>query len=153
MRGSIWLAVVVIAGSGCGAAYEPVRRPAPDVTSPDARPVEARPAAIPSQPGCQELSHQPFPTFGNEGPVDELPEAITKVPPTYPAGHSVEGTVLVRALVCEHGRVVKTEIVKSIPMLDEAAGEAMMQWTFKPALRGGQPVAVWVAVPVRFPAN
>jgi len=152
MRRSVWLAVVVIAASGCAAAYEPVRRPAPDVTPAAARPVEAQPAAIPSQPGCQEPTHQPFPTAGAYVAVDELPEAITKVSPAYPDTR-VEGTVLVRALVCEHGRVVRTEIVNSIPMLDEAASEAVMQWTFRPARSGGQPVAVWVDAPVRFASN
>jgi len=153
MKASIWLAVVVIVGSGCAAAYEPVRRRAPDVTTSAARPAEARPATSPSEPGCQEPSHQPFPTFGTYVHVEELPEAIQKVQPAVPAGHSVEGTVLVNALVCEHGRVVKTEIKKSIPTLDQAASDSVMQWTFKPALTGGQPVAVWVAVPVRFSAN
>lgn len=93
------------------------------------------------------------PRFGDYVYVEELPEAIGKVPPKYPlvarkAG--VDGTVLVQALVGRDGRVHDTRIVKSIPMLDTAAVEAVRQWTFKPALAKGKPVAVWVAVPVRF---
>ena len=84
--------------------------------------------------------------------MDELADPVSKVLPEYPSGlHAgVEGTVLVRALVCEHGRVVKTEVVQSIPVLDEAATHAVMQWTFRPARSGGRPVAVWVDTPVRF---
>ena len=62
----------------------------------------------------------------------------------------VEGTVLVQALVGKDGRVADTKIVKSVPGLDEAAANSVRQWVFKPAMAGGKPVAVWVAVPVRF---
>jgi TonB family protein len=40
--------------------------------------------------------------------------------------------------------------VKSIPGLDEAAMACLRQWRFKPALAKGQPVVVWVGVPVKF---
>jgi protein TonB len=94
-----------------------------------------------------------LPTFGEYVYVEELPEAITKVPPAYPdlareAG--VDGTVQVQALVGKDGRVKDTRVVKSIPMLDAAAIAAVKQWVFKPALSNNKPVAVWVAVPVRF---
>ena len=35
-------------------------------------------------------------------------------------------------------------------MLDAAAIAAVKQWVFKPALSNNKPVAVWVAVPVKF---
>jgi TonB family protein len=62
----------------------------------------------------------------------------------------VEGTIMVQALVGKDGRVKDTKIVKSIPMLDQAAVDCVRQWVFKPALSKNQPVAVWVAVPIRF---
>jgi protein TonB len=37
-----------------------------------------------------------------------------------------------------------------VPVLDDAATKAVKQWVFKPALSNNKPVAVWVAVPVRF---
>jgi protein TonB len=85
--------------------------------------------------------------------VEELPEAIVKVSPSYPdlareAG--VDGTVMVQAHVCACGEVAETRIQRSIPMLDSAATTAVRQWIFKPALSNGEPVAVWVGVPVRF---
>ena len=99
-------------------------------------------------PGDDEL-----PKFGDYVYVEELPEAITKAQPQYPdlareAG--VDGTVLVQALVGKDGRVKDTKVVKSIAMLDAAAEAAVKQWVFKPALSNNKPVAVWVAVPVKF---
>lgn len=99
-------------------------------------------------PGDDEL-----PRFGEYVYVEELPEAITKAQPVYPdlareAG--VDGTVMVQALVGKDGRVKDTRVVKSIAMLDGAAEAAVKQWVFKPALSNNKPVAVWVAVPVKF---
>ena len=94
-----------------------------------------------------------LPKFGEYVYVEELPEAVTKVSPIYPdlareAG--VDGTVLVQALVGKDGKVKDTKVVKSIPMLDANAVTAVKQWVFKPALSNNKPVAVWVAVPVKF---
>jgi TonB family protein len=85
--------------------------------------------------------------------AEELPEAIVKVSPTYPdlaRERGVEGTVMVMAHVCACGEVSETRIVKSIPMLDEAASAAVQQWLFQPARSSGEPVAVWVGIPVKF---
>lgn len=99
-------------------------------------------------PGEDEL-----PQFGEYVYVEELPEAVTRVAPQYPdiareAG--VDGTVLVQALVGKDGRVKDVRVQKSIPMLDASAIAAVKQWVFKPALSNNKPVAVWVAVPVKF---
>jgi TonB family protein len=94
-----------------------------------------------------------MPAFGEFVYVEELPEAITKVAPDYPdiaRQSGIEGTVMVQALVGKDGKVRDTKVVKSIPVLDDAAVRAVSQWVFKPALTNNKPVAVWVAVPVRF---
>lgn len=98
-------------------------------------------------------SEEEMPKFGEYVYVEELPEAVTRIPPSYPdiareAG--VDGTVMVQALVGKDGKVHDTRVVKSIPMLDAAAIAAVKQWVFKPALSNNKPVAVWVAVPVKF---
>ena len=93
------------------------------------------------------------PTFGEYVYVEQLPDAVKKAPPVYPdeaRRSGVEGTVMVQALVLEDGSVGECKVVHSIPMLDEAAIECVRQWRFKPAMTDGHPVAVWVAVPVRF---
>jgi protein TonB len=95
-----------------------------------------------------------LPRFGEYVFTEELPEVITKVQPAYPEGarrSGVQGVVVVQALVDRDGRVVDTRVVKSTPLLDDAAVGAVRQWVFKPARTKGLPVAVWVAVPVKFP--
>jgi TonB family protein len=94
-----------------------------------------------------------LPTFGEYVYVEELPEARDKVQPDYPAdarAKGIDGTVMVQALVGRDGFVKKTLVVKSIKPLDAAAVAAVKRWRFKPAMAEGEPVAVWVAVPIRF---
>lgn len=93
------------------------------------------------------------PEFGDYVYIDELPEVVTKVAPIYPdearrAG--TDGVVMLQVLVLEDGSVGDCRIVHSVPALDDAAVASVRQWRFKPALSAGRPVAVWVAVPVRF---
>ncbi len=98
-------------------------------------------------------TEEELPKFGEYVYVEELPEAITRVQPVYPdiaREANVDGTVMVQALVGKDGKVKDTRVVKSIPMLDGAAVTAVKQWVFKPALSNNKPVAVWVAVPVKF---
>ena len=85
--------------------------------------------------------------------VDVMPEAITRVPPQYPdlareAG--VDGTVLLRARVNTAGMADSLVLLRSIPMLDEAAMTAVRQWRFRPAQRSGVPTPAWLEVPVKF---
>ena len=95
-----------------------------------------------------------LPEFGAFVYVEEVPRPLTKVAPEYPIAPKwaeVEGTVIVHALIGRDGRVRKTKVLNPIPGLDEAAENAVRQWTFEPARgRNKEPVAVWVAVPVRF---
>jgi len=85
---------------------------------------------------------QRFPADGEYVYVDELPEAIVRVQPSYPDSAreaGVDGTVLLHALVCKNGMVFTTRVVASIPLLDAAAVRAVEQWRFIPARITGQP--------------
>jgi protein TonB len=136
--------------------------PVPDAEAPPEQTIASQEEIVATNPGASagegDLIVQPpaedaLPAFGEYVYYDELPEVITKVPPTYPdlaREASVDGTVLIQALVGKDGKVRDTKIVKSIPMLDAAAVNAVKQWVFKPALSNNKPVAVWVAVPVKF---
>lgn len=97
-----------------------------------------------------------MPALGEYVYVEELPEAITKVPPEYPdiaRQANVDGTVMMQVLVGKDGKVKDAKVVKSVAMLDAAAVAAVKQWIFKPALSNNKPVAVWVAVPMKFTLN
>jgi TonB family protein len=91
--------------------------------------------------------------FGEYVYVEELPVAINRASPRLPEEarrQGVEGTVMVEAHILRDGSVGDVRVVKSVPLLDEAAIDCVRQWEFKPALNGGKPVATWVSVPVRF---
>lgn len=139
--------------------------PVPDAEAPMEQTIASQSElaqAMPSQDmtsdGNQQIvvappTEEELPKFGEYVYVEELPEAIHKEAPQYPdlaREASVDGTVMVQALVGKDGRVKDTRVVKSIPMLDAAATAAVRQWVFKPALSNNKPVAVWVAVPVKF---
>jgi len=87
-------------------------------------------------------------------PYEKPPEAIKQVPAKYPPAakkEGIEGTVWLKTLVDEEGRVAKVEIQKSeAEVLNQAAVDAVKQWLFKPAIMKGKPVAVWVSIPFRF---
>jgi len=93
------------------------------------------------------------PKLGDVIYVEELPEAQEKTAPSYPEAarkRGIQGTVMVQALVGRDGLVHDTRVVASIPGLDEAAVAAVVQRRFEPARAKGKPIAVWVAIPVKF---
>ena len=115
----------------------------------------SKPAAPPSglDRGDRSNPADSLPKFGEYVYVEELPEVIEKVPPAYPEwarAKGIQGTVIVQALVGRDGLVKNTRIAASIPDLDDYAIAAVKQWRFKPAQTKGEPIAVWVAVPVKF---
>ena len=84
---------------------------------------------------------------------ETMPEAVKRVAPRYPEdarNARIQGTVMVQALVGRDGEVKEVRIRESIPMLDEAALDAVRKWRFKPATADGEPRAVWVSIPVKF---
>jgi protein TonB len=85
--------------------------------------------------------------------LSDKPEVIHKVEPTYPdlarkAG--IEGMVVVKVLIGTKGDVEKVEVVKSHPMLDDAAMAAARQFKFKPGKQRDRFVKVWMTIPFTF---
>lgn len=136
--------------------------PVPDAEAPPEQKIASQEDLAQSTPGVASDGDQQIqvappsddePAFGTYVYAEELPEVITKVQPAYPEmarEANVDGTVMVQALVGKDGKVHDVRVVKSIPLLDQAALDAVKQWIFKPALANNKPVAVWVGVPVRF---
>jgi len=136
--------------------------PVPDAEAPPEQTIASQEEIAQTTPGVETggdnivvapPTEEELPKFGEYVYVEELPEAITKVAPVYPdiaREANVDGTVLVQALVGKDGKVKDVKVVKSVQMLDDAAVTAVKQWVFKPALSNNKPVAVWVAVPVKF---
>ncbi|MDR1424158.1 MAG: TonB family protein [Azoarcus sp.] len=75
--------------------------------------------------------------------------------PEYPALSirlREEGVVRLRVFVTVDGRAGEVNLYRSsgFARLDKTAIESVARWRFRPAQRGGKPVADWVVVPVRF---
>ena len=82
------------------------------------------------------------------------PPVKTKdVRPQYPPiaqSARVQGVVIIEAVISPQGKVQDARVLRSIPLLDGAALEAVKQWEFTPTLLNGVPVPVIMTVTVQF---
>ena len=150
--------------------------PKPEPT-PEAKVQKARPAATPSRTVKASPKPKIVPIVRNDGSPagrdsgtdssssNETSGSLTSKPaylhnphPPYPepsrkAGHT--GVVILRVSVGVSGRVAAVNLIKSsgYSLLDDGALTTVRSWVFRPARRGGRPVATQVDVPVRFSLN
>jgi TonB family protein len=81
------------------------------------------------------------------------PAKIKHVNPAYPPIASqarLQGVVVLEVTVGASGKVEAACVLRSIPLLDQAAVDAVLQWEFEPTLLNGQPVPVLMTVTVSF---
>ncbi len=81
------------------------------------------------------------------------PTKVKNVPPVYPPiaqSARVQGVVIIEAVIGPNGRVQDARVLRSIPLLDQAALDAVKQWEFTPTLLNGVPVPVIMTVTVNF---
>jgi protein TonB len=81
------------------------------------------------------------------------PQRIVNVTPVYPAvarSARVDGIVIIEATIDEQGNVIRTQVLRSIPLLDDAALAAVRQWKFTPTLLNGVAVPIVMTVTVNF---
>ena len=73
--------------------------------------------------------------------------------PHYPPdamAAGIAGTVGAELVIDPSGHVTDARIVRSIPLLDEAALAAVREWRFEPTMVNGEPVPVRMTVTVNF---
>jgi protein TonB len=78
---------------------------------------------------------------------------IHDVPPQYPpeAGRArLEGTVVLMALIGQDGSVKDVRVESGLPILAQAAIDAVKQWRYKPYLIDGEPVEVDSRITINF---
>ncbi|MBP1635021.1 MAG: transport protein TonB [Acidobacteria bacterium] len=83
----------------------------------------------------------------------KTPTKIKDVQPVYPAAAKsarVAGVVIIEATVGADGKVIDAKVVRSVPMLDQAALDAVQQWEYTPTLLNGVPVPVVMTVTINF---
>jgi protein TonB len=81
------------------------------------------------------------------------PRRLKDVKPTYPPiaqQARVQGIVILEATIGAQGNVTDVRVLRSIPMLDQAALDAVKQWVYAPTLVNGVPVPVIMTVTVKF---
>ena len=84
------------------------------------------------------------------------PQKLHHVAPDYPAiarSARVSGIVILEAILGVDGAVRDVTVLRSIPLLDQAAVDAVRQWRFTPTLLNGVPVPVIMTVTVAFNLN
>jgi protein TonB len=87
------------------------------------------------------------------GGAIKVPKKLRHVDPVYPriaAIARVQGIVVLECLLSPEGRVAEVKVLQGIPLLDEAAVQAVKQWVFTPTLFNGVPVPAIMTVNVRF---
>jgi protein TonB len=73
--------------------------------------------------------------------------------PVYPAAARaarLEGTVIIEAIIAADGTVRDARVLRSIPLLDRAALDAVRQWRYRPTTLNGTPVEVVMTVTLTF---
>ena len=81
------------------------------------------------------------------------PVKTRNVDPRYPQvaqAARVAGVVILEAVIGPDGRVTDVKILRSVPLLDDAAVEAVRQWEYTPTMLNGVPVPVIMTVTVNF---
>jgi protein TonB len=81
------------------------------------------------------------------------PTKIKDVKPVYPPGvlpSRTQGAVVIEITIGVDGRVKDTKVLRSVPMLDQAALDAVRQWEYIPSIVNHVPVAVIMTIIVNF---
>jgi protein TonB len=81
------------------------------------------------------------------------PQRIAYIAPLYPEvarTARVQGMVILEAVIGPDGIVRDVRVLRSHPLLDEAAMAAVRQWRYTPTLLNGLPVPVVMTVTVTF---
>jgi protein TonB len=107
-------------------------------------PPPAPPIVTPPPPGNR--------TYRPGGAIRQ-PRKIRDAPAVYPEVARVakiQGLVILEATIDERGIVTDARVLRSVPLLDAAALDALKQWRYTPTLLNGVPVRVLMTVTFRF---
>ena len=85
--------------------------------------------------------------------VTRPPIRLVNVDPEYPEeaqSARIEGVVILEIVIGVDGRVIQTQVIESVPGLDQAAIDAASQWQYEPVLLNGEPVEAVMNVYINF---
>jgi protein TonB len=81
------------------------------------------------------------------------PRLVRRIEPDYPEiarASRIQGVVILEATTDVYGRVTGVRVLRSVPLLDGAAIDAVRQWVYEPLLVNGRPRPVTFTVTVKF---
>jgi len=84
------------------------------------------------------------------------PKKIKDAKPVYPPlaqTAKISGIVIIEAIIAKDGSIRDAKILRGMPMLNDAALEAVRQWRYTPTTLNGVPVEVVMTVTVNFTLN
>jgi protein TonB len=112
------------------------------------------PAVAPGSPTATAVPSAAAPTRPvRVGSGVQAPQQIYKVNPVYPPAAEaarVQGVVILEAMIGADGRVTDARVLRSIPLLDQAALDAVRQWQYTPTLLNGAAVPIIMTATVQF---
>ncbi len=113
-------------------------------------------ADLPPGWNASAVSEPPPPNVSTPVPARSLlrpPVRVRDVAPVYPEAARlarIEGTVIIEAVIGVSGDVTDVRVLRSRPLLDQAALDAVRQWKYVPTLLNEVPVPVVMTVTVTF---
>jgi len=117
----------------------PTTAAAPPPSDAAKAPAESRKSVVAALPSDTELpAEKTAVILSSQGAEKRL---IRRQPPVYPAEarkQRVEGTVVLKAVVSEGGKVEGVRLVEGDPTLAAAAISAVKQWHYRPYIRDGK---------------
>lgn len=81
------------------------------------------------------------------------PMKVRDVKPVYPPlaqEGRVQGLVILEGVIDEQGNIADVKVLRGVPLLNDAAVEAVRQWRYAPTLLNGVPVPVIMTMTVTF---
>jgi len=87
------------------------------------------------------------------GGAIKAPAQTKRVNPPYPPeaqAAGVQGVVIMEATIGIDGKVTDVRVLRPIPLLDQAAVEAVRQWEYAPTVVNGVPVPIVMTVTLNF---
>jgi TonB family protein len=136
------LLATALTGAPPGELPEPVTTPVVESAEPPRPPPPPPPASVAPAGRAYRVG----------GEIRE-PKRIKNVTPVYPEiakQARVQGVVILEATISPRGDVTSVRVLRGIPLLDQAAIDAVKQWVYSPTLLNGVPVPVIMTVTVNY---
>jgi|WetSurMetagenome_2_1015567.scaffolds.fasta_scaffold444167_1 TonB family protein len=89
-------------------------------------------------------------TYRPGGPVAPPHRVDMPQYPTDAKDAGIQGAVVAEITINEMGRVTDAKVVRSVPLLDDAALKAVREWRYEPTIVNGKPVPLTMQVTVNF---